>query len=214
MSYSTMLFDLDGTLVDTNHLILTCFEHTLREKLSLEATPAELVRYFGEPLVVTLGRFAPDRAEELADFYRLHNEANHDRLIRHVTGMQETIARLSQAGIKLAVVTSKKTAMAWRGLRCTGMDEFFPVVVGVDRTERHKPDPEPALLALKELGENAGAHVLMVGDSPYDILCGQGAGVKTAAVGWTVHEPSVLDQLTPDHWLRQPDDLLRLIRQS
>lgn len=211
MRFSVVLFDLDGTLVDTNHLIVTSFQHTLRELLGLEVPAETLYKHFGEPLPLTMARYSPERALELTDFYRTFNLASHDSLIREFLGVKEALQELQAAGVKLGVVTSKKTDMARRGLKACGLESFFPVVVGMDLTEKHKPEPEPIYLALHQLGVSAGEHVLMVGDSQFDIRCGQNAGVKTAAVAWTVIDREELGRIQPDFWLEHPEDLSRLV---
>lgn len=211
MRFSVVLFDLDGTLIDTNHLIVHTFQHVLKQELGLDVAAEELFRYFGEPLPVTLARWCPDRAEELTDLYRVYNLANHDRLLRQFEGMREALIELRQCGVKLAVVTSKKVATAQRGLQISCMDEFFDAVVGMDETDKHKPDPEPALLALDRLSDAAGKHVLMVGDSRFDILCGRNAGLSTAAVGWTVQSREELSLTRPDFWIESPASLVDLV---
>jgi pyrophosphatase PpaX len=210
MPFSVILFDLDGTLVDTNHLIVASFQHTLKEKLGLDVPASDLYGHFGEPLPITMDRYAPGRGEELTDFYRVFNQANHDQLIREFVGVREMVAALHATGIRLAVVTSKKTDLAKRGLRASGLSSFFSVVVGMDLTQRHKPEAEPALLALRQLETHPGSHVLMVGDSKYDILCGRNAGVKTAAVRWSVLDPEALAVHKPDYWVERPADLIGL----
>jgi len=208
--FCTVLFDLDGTLIDTNRLIVTSFQHVLREHLGLEVPAEQIYTHFGEPLRRTMARYAPDRADELCSLYKSFNLAHHDRLIRQIPGMLEATSRLKKAGIKLAVVTSKYTQTAKRGLDVCRLTPFFDVVVGMDQTVRHKPDPEPCLEALRRLGEDAGPHVLMVGDSPFDIECGRNAGLKTAAVEWTViRQPLAASR--PDYWVADPGDLVRLI---
>ncbi len=211
MPFSVVLFDLDGTLINTNHLIVHTFQHVLKQELGLEVTEQELYKYFGEPLPRTMARWSPERAEELADVYRVYNVANHDRLLRQFEGMHQALEQLSKAGVRLGVVTSKKLDTAMRGLKVSNMDGFFHTVVGMDETEKHKPDPEPVLLALQRLGEQPGPHVLMVGDSRFDILCGHNAGIKTAAVSWTVQDRGELDKSRPDHWLEHPSDLVALV---
>lgn len=211
MKFSVVLFDLDGTLINTNDLIVATFQHVLREKLGLEVPPAAIHQYFGEPLPVTLGRYAPDRAEELTEFYRVWNKANHDILIRNFEGIREMLQALKDAGVKLGIVTSKMRVGAFRGLRACGLEGFFDTVVGLDDTERHKPDPAPALLALERLGERPGDHVLFVGDSHFDILCGRGAGVQTAAVGWTMLVREQLAKAQPHHWVEDPTELAALV---
>jgi pyrophosphatase PpaX len=209
-TFSIVLFDLDGTLIDTNHLIVTSFQHVFREHLGLTVSPEEIYPYFGEPLVRTMARYAPDRAEELAGYYRAYNMEQHDRLVRQFPGVRDAVMALRAAGVRLGIVTSKKHESARRGLRVCQMEEFFEVVVGVDETERHKPDPEPALLALRRMGAEPGAHVLMVGDSIFDMACGKGAGLKTAAVGWTVNR-AALQSAGPDYWVDTPEALLAFV---
>lgn len=210
-TFSTVLFDLDGTLIDTNHLIVTSFQHTFREHLGLEVAPEEIYPYFGEPLPRTMARFAPDRAEELCSLYRAHNMAHHDLLVRQFAGVREALTALRAAGLKLAIVTSKQTELALRGLRVCHLDHFFPTVVGMDATVKHKPDPEPCLEAMRRLGVEPGPDVLMVGDSMFDIQCGRNAGVRTVGVAWTVN-PEPLRASQPDFWVETPADLVNLIR--
>lgn len=211
MPFSVVLFDLDGTLIDTNHLIAHTFQHVLKTELGLDVSTEELYTYFGEPLPTTMARWSPARAEALADVYRVYNMANHDRLLRQFDGVREALDALRSAGVRLAVVTSKKRDLALRGLRVSGLTEYFDAIVGMDETDKHKPDAEPALLALSRLNERPGGHVLMVGDSRFDILCGHNAGIKTAAVGWTMQRREELAKTNPDHWIDKPSDLVALV---
>lgn len=208
MRFSVVLFDLDGTLIDTNHLIVTSFRHTLKEKLGLDVSAEAIYKHFGEPLPTTMARYNPDRALELTDFYRVFNLANHDALVRGFEGIREMLAALRAAGVKLGVVTSKRRDLALRGMQVCGLEDCFDTVVGMDETEKHKPDPEPVFLALERLGESPGSHVLMVGDSRFDVECGRNAGVLTAAVGWTVQERG---GLTPELWVESAADLTALV---
>lgn len=211
LRFHTVLFDLDGTLIDTNDLIVTTFQHVLREELGIEVTPAEVIRYVGEPLRVTIARFAPpERVDQVVAAYRRYNHEHHDRLARPVPGMREALASLRGLGVRMGVTTSKLTAGAERGLRLFGLDPFFSAVVGVDQTARHKPDPEPVLVTLARLGVEPGPGVLMVGDSPYDLESGQRAGVRTAAVAWTRHDVEELRARRPDYWIHDPQELVSL----
>jgi len=211
MAFSIVLFDLDGTLVDTNGLIVATFQHILKSELGLDVPKEQIYRHFGEPLPVSMARYSPERAEELVLKYRAWNLANHDRLIRQFPGVPEMVAALKAAGVRLGVVTSKRRDTALRGLRVTGLDPYFDVIVGMDETERHKPEPDPIYLALDRLGDKPGDHVLMVGDSTFDMRCGHNAGVKTAAVGWTVIDRVELTGANPSYWVETPDQLLSLV---
>ena len=204
-----VLFDLDGTLLNTNDLIIKSFQHTLSKHLSLEVTEQDLYPYFGEPLRVTLERFGPELAEEMLRSYREFNNIHHDQLTTIFPGAVETLEELSRRGVRLGVVTSKITQTAIRGLELFGIRKYFDVVVGLEMTDKHKPDPEPILKALEILDLPPSA-ALMVGDSPFDILCARNAGVKSAAVAWSVHSKEKLMEERPDCYVESFGDVVRI----
>ena len=209
--FDIVLFDLDGTLIDTNHLIVTSFQHTFRTLLDREVPADQIYPYFGEPLPTTMARYAPERAQELVEHYREFNKAQHDLLVRKFPGVREMVQALVAAGVQVAVVTLKMTDMAQRGLRVCEIHGLFSLVVGSDATARHKPNPEPILFALQQLGAEPGPSVLMVGDSHLDIQCGRNAGVKTAAVGWSQQTRELVEESGPDFWAETPEALRKLV---
>lgn len=211
MPFSVVLFDLDGTVINTNDLIVASFQHVLKEHVGLDVPAETIYRHFGEPLPTSLARYCPERALELTDLYRVFNLANHDELVKQFDGVREVLERLRGAGVKLGIVTSKRHDVALRGLRVCGFEHYFDTLVGMDETRRHKPEPEPIFLALERLGEAPGPHVLMVGDSTFDILCGRNAGVQTAAVGWSMIGRQELASAEPHIWVEQPQDLVELV---
>ncbi|MFZ5826017.1 MAG: pyrophosphatase PpaX [Bacillota bacterium] len=208
--FSVVLFDLDGTLIDTNGLIVSSFQHAFRTRLGREVPAEEIYPYFGEPLPRTMARYAPDRVDELVEHYRAYNIAVHDQMVQPFPGVPEAVAAMHEAS-RLGIVTSKKGDLARRGLRVCGLEPFFPTLVGMDDTTRHKPDPEPVLEALRRMGEPPGPHVLMVGDSPFDVGCGRNAGVLTVGVGWTANR-AALETSRPDYWVESPAELLGLMQ--
>lgn len=211
MRFSTVLFDLDGTLVNTNELIIASYDHVFQTRLGRQV-PREIIRaHIGETLLKTMSIYDPARAEELSDCYRSYNLEHHDRLIERYEGVQEALEQLHAAGVKLAVVTSKHSQLAWRGLAVAGLDRYFDVLVGVDEVAKPKPDPEPIYLACERLGVSPGADVLMMGDTHFDIRTGRNAGVKTICVGWTIQDRAELEALQPDFWVEEPRDLVRLV---
>ena len=125
--------------------------------------------------------------------YREYQLAHHDRLVRCYDGVPEAVALLHERGHPLAVVTSKSDALAARGLSCVGLDRYFPTVITIDSSVRHKPHPEPVQIALERLGY-APAEAFFVGDSVHDIAAGNAAGVHTVAALWG---PFTRDQLKP-----------------
>jgi pyrophosphatase PpaX len=203
--YRTVLFDLDGTLIDSVELILSSYRHTL--VVHRGATPSDDVWLagLGTPLVAQFRAFTDDDTElaAMVATYREHNLANHDAMVRPYPGVARAVRGLHASGVRLGIVTSKTRAGAERGLAHCGFDGLFDVVVGADDVERHKPDPEPVRRALELLGEPVTAAVF-VGDSPHDLAAGRAAGVATAAVGWGPFPRAILEPHAPDHWIDEP----------
>lgn len=183
MKYKYILFDLDGTLIDTNQMIIDSFKHTYKTHLNRDIEEKEILLNFGEPLITTLRRYSSENAEELYDTFINYNESIHDNSVSLCCNIQECLAKLKEMGCILAVVTSKRQKMAHRGLELLDIMKYFSVVVTVDDTEEHKPHPAPVLKALEKLGA-APEEAIMVGDSIFDIQCAHNAGVKAVQVTW------------------------------
>ena len=197
-----LLFDLDGTLIDSIELLLGSARHAFsgRERAP---TDAEWTAGIGTPLIAQLRQFVTTEEEvaELVAAYRTYQNENHDRLTRCFDDVVPTIEQLSAAGHPMGIVTSKSDAIARRSLSYVGLDRYFPVVVGVDSTTRHKPDPEPVLLAIDRLGVRP-AEAVFVGDSPHDVRAGNAAGVVTVAALWGPFSREALEPAGPSHYLR------------
>lgn len=208
-SWRAVLFDLDGTLADTVDLILRSFRHTMRAHTGRTPPDSRWLATIGRPLRDSLGVFAesPDEVAAMAETYVTFQKSMHDELVRAFPGIPETLARLAERDVPLAVVTSKRREMALRTLDRCGIDGFFEHVVCADDVERGKPDPEPVLSALSRLGLSPGVDVLFVGDSTFDLRAGRGAGVSTGAALWGPIERSVLAEEKPHHWLERPDEI-------
>lgn len=211
MRYSHILFDLDGTLIDTNELILQSFEHTFETFFPGQYTRADILPHMGQPLVTQFGRFAPDRVQEMIDVYREHNIANHDRLVTIFPDVREVLQELKDMGCTMAVVTSKMRRTALMGVQLFGIESFFDAFVTIEDTDKHKPHPEPLLLAMKKIGAQPD-QTLMIGDSPYDIEGGKRAGVATCGVAWSLRGEAGLRPYWPDYVIREMKDLLPIIR--
>lgn len=209
MKFKGVLFDLDGTLIDTSNLIIRSFQHTFNLHYGRPLTPEEVYAFFGKPLKAALEHYGPGKVEELTRTYREFNLAHHDQLTTGFSGVPETIQTLYNAGILMAIVTSKTKSTAIRGLKLFDMDKYFSVVIGHEECQKHKPEPEPVLLALEKLNL-APADCLMLGDSPFDLISAREAGVKTAAVRWTEIAWDSLLAENPDYILHTIEDLLTI----
>ena len=203
--FSTVLFDLDGTLIDSVELILSSYRHTLQTHRGTVPPDDVWLEGLGTPLRAQLGRITDDPAEldAMVGTYRAHNLAHHDRMVCAYAGVVPALETLIAGGRRLAVVTSKLREGALRGLRRCGLERFFPVIVAADDTERHKPDPAPVRHALALL-DAAPATTVFVGDSPHDLAAGRAAGVATAAALWGPFPRERLEPWAPDRWLETP----------
>ncbi len=207
--FDPVVFDLDGTVVDTVELIVESFRFATRTVLG-EVLPDELIiAGVGRPLLAQMESLSVEHARELYDVYREYNHRRHDELIRGYDGIEEVLDALKAAGRRTGIVTSKSrdtTAMAFRAV---GLDDRFDVVVTATDTTEHKPSPAPLLLCLRRLGATADGSIY-IGDSPFDIQAGAAAGMATAAVAWGVFGRDALLAAGPDFWLDEPRDLLAL----
>lgn len=214
-AYPVVLFDLDGTLLDTVPMILESFRHVLAAHFPHPFTEAELADGIGTPLAAQfdhLQRLAGrpvDAAftEHLTAAYIEHNLSIHDARVSAFPGVAEALDRLSARGARLAIVTSKAHRTAERGLRVCGLLHHFEGIVGREDVAQHKPHPEPVRAALRLLGEPP-ERAVFVGDSPYDLDSGRAAGTATAAALWGPFARERLAPSAPDHWLLSAADLV------
>ena len=209
--FPVVLFDLDGTVVDSGAIILASMRHAMREVLGSEHSDHELMEAVGGPgLEAQMAAFAPDRIDELVSVYRAHNEPLHDELVA-CTGMEEVLVRLHAEGRRLGIVTAKRRSTVELAFANVPLAHLFETVVGGDETERHKPDPEPLLLAAQRMGADP-AQTAYVGDSPFDVGAAKAAGMFAIAVTWGgIHDRARLEPAEPDAIVDSAEELLDLV---
>jgi phosphoglycolate phosphatase len=185
MSRPTIVFDLDGTLVDSLPDIVASFRYAFAE-LGIEAPSAAAVRSeVGLPLEAMYGRFAPhDSVAALAAAYRRHYPEHFADRSRPYPGVPELLAELRARGYALAVATTKRSDMATRFVRAMGLADAIDHVQGTDGFP-HKPAPDVVLRALEAV---EGDGRWMVGDTTHDVGAGRAAGLRTFAVTWGTHD--------------------------
>jgi pyrophosphatase PpaX len=213
VNHSVILFDLDGTILDSVELILRSYRHTMRVHRGAEPLPDDAVwmKGLGTPLRVQFRVWTDDpvELEAMVETYRAYNNAHHDELARPYDGVGAAVRALHATGKRFGLVTSKFQNGARRGLALAGVEDLFPVIIGADDVVQPKPHPEPVLTALERMGAAPGDAVF-VGDSRHDLESGRAAGVQTAAVLWGPFDRAHLADLEPDYWLEQPGDLATL----
>jgi pyrophosphatase PpaX len=210
--FTTVLFDLDGTLIDSVRLILDSYHHTLAAHREPPRSDEYWLAGLGTPLRVQFQPWAhdPERLDAMVATYREYNLTHHDSMVTAYPGIVEEVLAIKRAGYRTGLVTSKNKPGALKGLRLVGLAEAMELIVGADDVVNPKPHPEPLQLALRQLGEPAGS-ALYVGDSVHDMESGRAAGVKTGAVLWGPFERSQLAHTEPDYWLDAPSDLRSLL---
>lgn len=206
--FKTVLFDLDGTILNTNELIVASFLHTLEGETERLYTREDIVGNFGRSLIDQMKEYTgQEDVERFILKYRAYNISRHDELIKEFPHVRDTVEKLSRAGIKLGVVTSKVRKTTLMGLERFRLLEFMGSIITVDEVTDPKPSPEGILKAMAELGADPST-TLMVGDSQYDVLAAQRAGIKVAGVQWTEKGEDFLLQFGPDYMIADIRELL------
>jgi pyrophosphatase PpaX len=197
-----VLFDLDGTLIDSIGLIVDAMHHAFDGFTGTVPADSAWMAGIGTPLYKQLALYArsAEELDVLREKYRAFQFIHHDNVIKQYPGTSAVLENLHARGLVMGIVTSKGNELAQRGLDLTGLAKFMPVVIGADSVTKHKPEPEPVLLALEQLGVRAD-EALMVGDSPHDISSGNAAGVRTVGALWGPFTREQIAVAKPTYWL-------------
>jgi pyrophosphatase PpaX len=207
----TVLFDLDGTIVNTNELIVQSFLHSLEGQTPSLVTRDHIIPNMGRPLIEQMVDFSGrEEVADLIDKYRSFNLSKHDELVTEFPHVRTVIAELHANGIKIGIVTSKIRQTTSMGLKLAGLDTFISSIVTIEDVAKAKPDPEGIFRALRELNGKP-EETIMVGDSHYDIEAAQNAGVGAIGVGWSWKGRSYLEQYHPDYVIDDMRELLPIV---
>jgi len=209
MRYPVVLFDLDGTVVDSGAIILASMRHATREVLGREIADEELMAAVGGPgLEAQMRELGPEHVDELVRVYRAHNEPLHEELASF-EGIEEVLVRLKDEGRRLGIVSAKRRSTVALAFAQIDIEHLFDVVVGGDDTERQKPAPDPLLHALALLGA-APVDAAYVGDSPFDMQAARAGGLYAVGVSWgRIHDRDAL--LDADVVVDTPEELLAVL---
>lgn len=225
MNPRVILFDFDGTLVNTTPLILRSFRATWQKVFGFAMNDADYIKTFGTLLHTALkglteqcvadGRIRAvedltAKADEMLRIYREFNLEWHDEAIEPFAGIDEALQELKARNYRLGIVSSKMRFGVERGLNVFAMAELFDVIIAADDVVNHKPHPEPLLKALEKFDVQPH-EAIYVGDSIHDIAAGRAAQIATAAAAWGPFPRTELEAWQPDHLLDEPHELLRLL---
>jgi pyrophosphatase PpaX len=207
----TVLFDLDGTIVDTNELIVQSFLHSLKGETPEPLTREQIIPNMGRPLIEQMIYFTGRQdVAAIIDKYRAFNLSKHDELVKEFPHVKSVMAEMHAKGIRIGIVTSKIRKTTLMGLKLCGLHDYVSSIVTVDDVTKPKPDPEGIFLAMKELDGKLG-ETIMVGDSHYDIDAAKNAGVISVGVSWSWKGRSYLEAFNPDHLINDMNELLPIV---
>jgi len=211
--HDTVLFDFDGTVMDTNKLIIESWQHTFRTLEGRERPLPEIIETFGEPLADTMEKFFPDiPVDKSINIYRDYHYDKFEDLIELFPGMEKLLIRLKKENYKTGLVTSRLRPTTMEGLNKYDIAKCFDVIVTMEDCTRHKPDPQPAQIALEKLS-SLPARSMMLGDTMFDIKCANNAGVTSVLVAWAmaVSEEDIKGPDGPDYILTKAENLFDIL---
>lgn len=213
MSINTVIFDFDGTLANTNQVVINSWQHTYRKIHGKEQPVDQIIKTFGEPLWISMEKAFPgENVDDLVDIYRDYQKNHFKEMIEMFPGMELLVSQLKERKYSVAIVTSRTRETTIRGLEKFGIIDLIDEIVSCDDTKKHKPDPEPVNIALRRLNI-LPEEAVMVGDSMFDILCAHNAGVKAILVDWAVavSEEEMEGPDGPDYTIKNGDELFEII---
>jgi pyrophosphatase PpaX len=210
LRWKAVVFDLDGTLIDTIPLIVASHRHAVQTVLGRDFSDDVLRSGIGRPLIDQMKVFDEAQAQALFDTYRVWNHANTAALLGRFDGVDDVLVRLAAAGAKLAVATSKSRDAVDLAFSIQPPVVEFDAIVTVEDSTRHKPHPEPVLTAIAQLGAEP-ADAVYVGDAPYDIEAALAAGCGAVGVTWGMASRAVLETAGAEAVAETPEELAAIL---
>ncbi|MCL6603945.1 MAG: pyrophosphatase PpaX [Paenibacillus sp.] len=209
-----VLFDLDGTIVDTNELIINSFMHALKQNALTPLSREQIIPHMGTTLQQQMRTFSGlEDVSKLELSYRSYNYEHHDSLVRPFPHVNETMEELRRRGIKMGIVTTKIRPTTLKALEMFDLLQYMDTIVTINDVTEPKPHPEPVLTAVRNLGVDL-QRTLMVGDSAVDIQSAKAAGVYAVAVAWSLKGEETLRKYDPDYIIHDMTELYDIVEQG
>lgn len=208
--YKHIIFDFDGTLIDSNYLINKALRETSIKVLGKEITQKKINQVWGKVLVEQMADLDEFKVEELCDYYRMYYRKHRDEHTTIFDGILEMLNDISELGCSMSIVTNKGSSGLDHGLELFNIKHHFEIALSKSDVDKKKPDPEGVFRILEHFNAKK-SEVLFIGDSIHDIECGKNAGVDTALVKWTVIDLDTLLKEKPTYLIEKPNDLINII---
>lgn len=210
--FKAVLFDVDGTLLDTTEFIFQAYEHTLRNHGLPSHDRATIASLIGIRLEEIYEQLAPGADVDVLAAEHRTFQANNMHLSRPFPGANETLKMLKSAGLKIAAVTTRSRLTVLETLALAKMTGYIDYTVALEDVAHTKPHPEPVLAALKHLSTQS-KEAVMVGDSDVDVLAGKNAGTVTVGVTYGFHGARIAET-HPDYLINSIEEVIPLVLPS
>ena len=210
-----IIFDFDGTIANTNNIIIASWQSTFERFLGHRLPVREIEATFGETLYDSVARLIPDaNVDEVVAHYRNYQDTHKDQIKVYVfEGVRELMDEMKARGHKIGVATSRTAGSFNKYMEELGMEGYIDVLITMEDVTNHKPHPESVNRVLEKFGAKP-EEAIMIGDTKYDIGCANNAGVDSVLVGWSHYvdeEAMAADGFMPTHRIDTPEELLGLI---
>lgn len=208
-----LIFDLDGTVLDTFSLIKETYKEVLDIKLpDYKYTDAEIESFFGPPLEDSFATITKDKAfqKELVKFYKERNALNHPKFLKVFPGVKPGLERLKSMGFKMAIFSNKSHDMILLGLKLKGLDEYFDIVVGLEDVVNPKPNPE-GIKKIKNFFKEE--NVIMIGDTKFDIDVANNADIPSIGVTWALTTKADLIASNATYTVDNFDEIFKILEE-
>ena len=209
----TILFDLDGTLINSNEIIIKSFEASFKKHFpDLSLSREKILTFIGPTLHDTYGKYTDDSSLvlDMINSYREYYVENEVGSFKIYPQVEEVVKKLYHLGYNLGIVTSKFKVAAWPSFTFYNLNKYFSVFVALDDVSNPKPNKEPIITALSRFPSYSTS--IMIGDNQGDLLAGKNAGIFTAGVSWSIKGHDHLMQVNPDFMLSDMNDIFRVIK--
>ena len=212
----TIIFDFDGTVMDTNNVIIQSWQHTYKTLTGHEGNIDYILSTFGEPLEDSMKNAFPDVPLDVSvQTYRSWHRDNFDSMIELFPGVREMLEKCKVLGYKTGIATSRVEKTLYQGLNKFDILKYFDEIVTVEEVSEHKPAPDCMLKVLAKL-DSRSENSIMLGDSRLDILCAHNAGAKAILVGWSASLAGKTKEdfpigEAPDYIIQTADELFSIL---
>lgn len=208
-----ILFDLDGTLLDSNRLINESNMYALNKYGDYQYTEEEVKKFNGVSLIDAYRELYPDKAEAIQVAYREYNDKHHDEMVSLFPNVTEVLQQLKEQGITMGIVSMKRRARVEHGLKLFNLLDLFDVVIGGDDCIKHKPHPEPLEQAMEKINADY-SNTLMVGDNWQDIEAANNANIPSVFVSWSQKNLADIQPYKPHYVIDKMEELLEIVEEK